>query len=127
MNEAIDGVIRVREFLDRPVLISRESARTLAGPLATAAQTEGHLNGTSAGVVVLDFAGISGVAPNFVDELIKILEEVLATGAGSRSLLVTIKNVPMRLSSKFAAIARGHHLSIAALPDGSWEMCSSAA
>lgn len=123
MSNSPGFVIGVHNILKRPVLISREAARTLQAPLATAVTA----NGSSAAGVVLDFAGISGVAPSFVDEMIKILEELLAPGPAKPPLRLTITNVPMRLSSKFSAIARGHSLSIEASPDGSWEFCSTAA
>jgi len=123
MTDSPGFVIRVHDVLQRPVLISREAARTLQDPLAAAVTAEG----SPAVAVVLDFAGISGVAPSFVDEMIKILEEVLAPGPATRPLRLTITNVPTRLSSKFSAIARGHCLSIEAFPDGSWELRSTAA
>lgn len=127
MNDSAGGVVRVHDILQRPVLISREAARALENPLAIAVASTGSTNESLPVAVVLDFNGISGVAPSFVDEMIKILEELLAPGPGTRPLRLTIANVPTRLSSKFSAIARGHSLSIEARPDGSWELCSAAA
>lgn len=127
MSQTTSPAIRVRDILERPVLISRETARVLEGPLAAAMTPSVDANASTPVAVVIDFEGISGVAPSFVDEMIKILEERLAPGPGGRPLRLTITNVPTRLSSKFAAIARGHSLSIEAFPDGSWELRSPAA
>jgi|688.fasta_scaffold482941_2 hypothetical protein len=119
--------IRVRDILQRPVLISRESARTLQDHLSAAIEATAAPAGSAAPAVILDFEGISGAAPSFVDELIKILEEVVGDRGESRALRMTITNVPMRLSAKFSAIARGHCLSVEERPDGSWDFRSTAA
>lgn len=127
MNPSPVVIVRVRDILDGPVLISRESARTLEGPLSQAVTASGGGTASPPAAVTLDFDGISGVAPSFVDEMIKILEELLVPVSATRPLRLTITRVPTRLSSKFSAIARGHSLSIETLPDGSWELRSTAA
>ncbi len=112
--------LRVSSILKDAILVSRESARQLEDPLRTImenARTPGNASGTTP--VAVDFAGVEGIAPSFLDELLSIFESLVGTdGDGEKCLIVA--NPPMRLSLKFEAVARGHAMSVRALPDGSW-------
>jgi len=115
--------LRVNDVLEDRILVSRESARLLEDPLSAimlSAKTPGNVSGASP--VVVDFQGVEGIAPSFLDELLLIFESLLGaeiTG-GERCLIVA--NPPTRLSLKFQAIARGHGMSVQALADGSWSL-----
>jgi hypothetical protein len=115
------STLRVSDILKDKVLISREAARLLEQPLRASVTDARSLK--SAGDTIsatVDFAGIEGIAPSFLDELLSIFESFVGTGTsgGQRSLMVG--NPPTRLSLKFEAVARGHGMSIRAMPDGSW-------
>ncbi len=104
--------LRVHDVLKDKVLVSRESARLLEVPLEGMIATEGT---TVDSRVTVDFEGVEGIAPSFLDELLTIFESLV----GGEQCLV-IANAPTRLSLKFEAVARGHEMSVRALPDGSW-------
>ena len=71
------------------------------------------------GEVTLDFAEVDGLTPSFLDEILSVLEEcVLASGGGR--LRVEVTNSPTQLSSKFAAVSRGHGLVAEDLGDRTW-------
>jgi hypothetical protein len=113
--------LRVRNILPDRILVSRESARLLEDPLraviageSTAGDDRGALQ------VTVDFEGIEGIAPSFLDELVRIFESAVAAEVAGRQRSLIVKNPPTRLSLKFEAIARGHGMSVQALPDGSW-------
>lgn len=112
--------LRVNDVLKDRVLVSRESARLLEGALRAllgSASTPGPVS--IATPLTVDFEGVEGMAPSFLDELVSVFEALIGPGAdGGRRLIVA--NPPTRLSSKFEAIARGHGMSVQALPDGSW-------
>ncbi len=113
--------LRVHDVLKDRVLISRESARLLEGPLAAIVEssaTPGEPLGKTP--VTVDFEGVAGIAPSFLDELVSVFEAFVGTTpqGGKRRLIVA--NPPTRLSLKFEAVARGHGLAVRALTDGSW-------
>ncbi len=111
--------LRVHDVLKDRILVSRESARRLEDPLRTImgnARTSGNASGMAP--VAVDFAGVEGIAPSFLDELLSIFESLVGAGGGERCLIVA--NPPTRLSLKFEAVARGHGMSVQAMPDGSW-------
>ena len=115
--------LRVHDILKDKVLVSRESARLLEEPLAAMVVGAGtSVDAPSASSVTVDFAGVEGMAPSFLDELLSIFESVIGreTNGHERSLIVV--NPPARLSSKFEAVARGHVMSVRALADGSWSL-----
>lgn len=113
--------LQVNDFLKDAILVSRESARLLEDPLRAIMEDARAPGSTSrASQVVVDFEGVAGVAPSFLDELLLIFESLVGpeSGAGERSLVIA--HPPTRLSLKFEAVARGHAMSVRALPDGSW-------
>lgn len=103
------------------MLVGRESAHLLKDALgAMMASGEGSENSPALTPVTVDFQGIGGIAPSFLDELISVFESFVGTGpAGGRRGLI-IASPPTRLSLKFEAVARGHGMVARALPDGSW-------
>jgi hypothetical protein len=104
--------IGVYDLLQRRALITRESARSIAGPLSAALEL-------CEGEVALDFSGVEAVTPSFVDEVLGVIYETLKAGERS-SLRVTVLNPPTRLSAKFAAVGRGRRLRISESPGGAW-------
>ncbi len=113
--------LRVHDILKDKILVSRESARLLEDALKTIrvnAVTPGEARDTTP--VSVDFEGVEGVAPSFLDELLSVFESVLGAEPGGREQGLIVANPPTRLSLKFEAIARGHGMSVRALPDGSW-------
>ena len=68
--------------------------------------------------LVLDFDGVQGVTPSFLDETFSIIDEFVAD-SDSELQRITIENPPTHLSLKFAAVGRGHGLTIDDV-DGKW-------
>lgn len=102
----------VYELLGKRILVTRESARKIQGELAA-------ILCQSPGEVELDFHGIEGLTPSFLDETLSVIEESIRE-SDSSALRVVIKNPPTHLSSKFAAVARGHKLVIVESNEGNW-------
>jgi hypothetical protein len=101
------------------MLVSRESARLLERALqAVIAGAEPPGGATESAPVTVDFAGVEGITPSFLDELVSIFESVVGESPEGRRLIVA--HPPTRLSLKFEAVARGHGMSARVLPDGSW-------
>jgi hypothetical protein len=94
------------------VLVTRASAREL-GPALAAAMAESDRT-------VIDFAGVEGVTPSFIDEVLLLTEK--GARAAGRDLVLDIRNPPTRLSEKFSAIGRGHGLLIEELESGTWHI-----
>ncbi len=111
--------LKVRDFLDDHILVGRESARRLEGAIRAALELNPPHNGELSKFVV-DFEGIQGIAPSFLDEMFLILDAVLAQETVKSERSIALANPPTRLSLKFEAVARGHGLSIAEQSDGSW-------
>jgi hypothetical protein len=113
--------LKVHDVLPDKILISRESARALEGAIrALYAGSDGtRPRGESSGFVV-DFDGIEGIAPSFLDELISVLESSLDVDAKGAARSIIVAHPPTRLSLKFEAVARAHRMTIRAQPDGSW-------
>lgn len=105
------GVLIIHDLLPSRALVSRESARSLQSALTAWSKLEEKLT--------IDFAGVDALTPSFVDELLKVLR-LIWKDTGSVKLQVSFANMPTRLSSKFAAIARAHDLKIAEVSPGSW-------
>ncbi len=82
------------------------------------ARTRENPSGTTS--IAVDFEGIEGIAPSFLDELLSIFESLIGEETGGREPCLIVANPPTRLSLKFEAVARGHGMSVRALPDGSW-------
>ena len=113
--------LRVHDVLEDKILISRESARLLEDPLRTIMQNERTPgNASGATPVAVDFAGVEGMAPSFLDELLSVFESVIEADSDGCELSLVVANPPTRLSLKFEAVARGHGMSVQAQPDGSW-------
>ena len=113
--------IRVRDVLKDRILVSRESARRLEDALRTAmAGATTRENPACTTPVIVDFEGVEGVAPSFLDELLSIFESLIGTETNDREECLIVANPPTRLSLKFEAVVRGHGMSVRALPDGSW-------
>lgn len=111
--------IRIGDFLKDKFLISRDSARELERHLATAADG-GAERAPAEATLSIDFEGVQGVSPSFVDELLRVIEPLLRSRADGQGFRLVIRRPPTRLSSKFEAVARGHSMRAVALPDGSW-------
>jgi len=112
------NALRVHQILTDKVLVSRESARLLGTELK--ALFAPNAQEPACQSITIDFHGVEGIAPSFMDELLNVFENLAASAHNGAAKELNIANPPARLSSKFQAIARGHGLSIQALPDGSW-------
>lgn len=111
----------VHHVLKDRILVSRESARLLEGPLRVAMQrSEAPAPSCDTALVAIDFIGVEGIAPSFLDELISIFESILSSSGNQSERRLMVANPPTRLSLKFEAIARGHGMSAQVLADGSW-------
>ncbi len=113
--------LRVNDILKDRILVSRESAHLLEGALnamMAPATTPGDTSGRTS--MTVDFEGIEGIAPSFLDELLSIFESIIGSGTSGLERCLVVANPPTRLSLKFEAIARGHGMSVRAHPDGSW-------
>jgi hypothetical protein len=106
------SALRIHDLLANRVLVTRESARSIAPEIGSAIAS-GEKS------ITLDFAGIDAITPSFMDEVLSVVEEFLTEG-GAERLEIIIVQPPTRLSSKFAAIGRGHGLAMEERPDGSW-------
>jgi hypothetical protein len=118
--------LRVRDILADKILVSRESAHLLEQPLAAmlSALSPAEDEPTPIGV---DFEGVEGIAPSFLDELLSVFESVMRMQGAAQQRSLMVIHPPARLSLKFEAVARGHDLSIQALPEGSWSLTHAAA
>lgn len=113
--------LRIHDLLKDRILVTRESARQLMAPLQ--AMWDGSASqdkSPDADGVTVDFDGVEGMAPSFLDELISVFEAVTGREPGERSRCLVVANPPTRLSLKFEAVARGHGMTGRAAPDGSW-------
>ena len=119
--------LRVNDVLKDRILVTRESARLLQEAMSAmiaAAGTSGNPSGEAS--LGIDFEGVEGMAPSFLDELLSVFESLLGErgNVGKRCLIVA--NPPTRLSLKFEAIARGHGMSVRTTPNGSWLLTETA-
>lgn len=116
--------VLVQQILTDKILVSRESAHRLREALSSLLRScPADTDDPDVSVAVtVDFAGIEGITPSFLDELISIFEELLSQGSGRDRPAMVVRHPPTRLSLKFEAVARGHDLVVAALPDGSWRL-----
>jgi hypothetical protein len=102
--------LRINDLVGRKVLVLRESARPLAPALLTAID-EGN------GKIELDFSGIEGITPSFLDELLGIISEQLTK---RESVEIVISHPPTTLSEKFSAVGRSYGLTIRETVGGDW-------
>ncbi len=118
--------LRVNNVLKDKILVSRESAHLLEDALmAMMAASRPSENPSDTTSLAVDFEGIEGIAPSFLDELVSIFESIVGSQTSAPDRCLVIANPPTRLSLKFEAIARGHGMSVRALPDGSWLLTDS--
>ncbi len=115
------NALRVSDILKDKILVSRESARLLKTAIIAALERSPAPAGSpDEKPVAVDFDGVEGMAPSFLDELLSILESLMEASPNGRERGVIVRNPPTRLSSKFEAVARGHGMTARAQPDGSW-------
>jgi len=112
--------IRVNDILKDRILVSRESARLLEDALKKTILCPALPGGETP--VTVDFEGVEGMAPSFLDELLSAFESLVGKETNGQGRCLIVANPPTRLSLKFEAIARGHGMSVTALPDGSWRL-----
>ena len=105
-------MISLFDVLQKRVVTSRESARSLRPTIAAAAASHDQ-------PIIFDFEGIQGVTPSVVDEILLILDAVLPpeypVDPG-----VEFRKVPMELSRKYDAVANAHKLLFTQDGRGSW-------
>jgi len=104
--------LRLHDLLHRRVLVTRESARSLEAFLSSSLDL-------ALPEIRIDFAGVEGVTPSFIDELLGVLKGATASASANGRRFV-FANLPTRMSEKFAAIARGRNLTLRVGGDESW-------
>lgn len=115
------ATLLVSSVLKDKILISRESAHLLEAEFIAIKMREGsHVEAIDTCGLTIDFAGVDGVSPSFVDELLCIFDSLTREKNDGRQRCLTVTNPPMRLSLKFEAVARGHGMTVRAMPNGSW-------
>lgn len=107
--------VLVKEVIHDRILVSRESAHLLEQHISKALAAAGTL-----AQITVDFQGIDGMAPSFLDELLSIFASMTTEATDKGQMAVVIANPPSRLSSKFEAVARGRSVAIELLPNGCW-------
>ena len=106
------ATIKIYQLLGKRIPVTRESAHRMEGVLAAALADD-------PGEVELDFHGVEGLTPSFLDETLSIIEK-LGSGSEHPPLRVSVKHTLTHLSSKFAAVARGHQLTITGSDSEGW-------
>ena len=104
--------LKIFDLMGKRVLVTRGSARAIQSNLAAALSEE-------EGQVALDFFGIDGLAPSFLDEILSVVEDCIQDTSHNQ-LQIMVMNSPTQLSSKFAAVGRGHGLTIRESGSGTW-------
>ncbi len=89
-------MVKVKERLPHRAVIVRVLARELGEELAREAAVDSPL--------VIDFDGIDGVSPAFVDEILTMLDEADAPGPER----LVFANLPTKLSMKYTVLAGAH-------------------
>ncbi|MBI4337626.1 MAG: STAS-like domain-containing protein [Chloroflexi bacterium] len=69
--------------------------------------------------VSIDFIGVEAVTPSFLDALLRILSEE-AGSATAKAVRVTITNLSIELSSRFAAMTRFHGFDLQEAGASTW-------
>jgi STAS-like domain of unknown function (DUF4325) len=91
--------IEVFQFLQRKVLVTRESASIIRDAINSSVKASGEVN--------LDFTGIDAMTPSFVDEVLGIIDD--AKVASDRpEVRVVFLHTPTSLSTKYLAIGKRH-------------------
>lgn len=105
--------IEVRAWTPLKILLARETAQRLREPMTQA------MRSAEVGELEIDYRGVEGMGPSFVDELLAVVEELITDRARSRVHIV-FTHPPARLSLKFTAVGRGRGYTAAERGDGSW-------
>lgn len=105
--------VNVFPIVGKPVLVSRESARSISVLLADGEDDR-------EGRVCLDFSGARGVAPSFLDEALLVAEEWLRDSGHTHGTVI-LANLPSTMSSSHHAIARAHGRTLVENESGDWE------
>lgn len=105
--------VKLWEILHKKVLVSRESARVITWALKRSPTSDGL-------VVTIDFTGIEGVTPSFVDETLTILKEWIGQQKEQRPWSILLVAPPTRLTLKFSAVAKAHELEIRETSSDTW-------
>lgn len=106
------AIVKVYDLEKKRVLVTRESARAIE-PILCSAMAQGQ------GELALDFSGVEGMTPSFLDEILGIIQTCIQTAKPKRFRLL-IDHPPTRLSAKFAAVGRGRGLSLRESEGGAW-------
>ena len=104
--------IYISHSLQKRLLLTRESAHALHDEVCSALR-EGD------GWLLLDFAGVEGVSPSFLDELLQVVRQAAGEEAWP-FLIIRLANPPTPLSSKFEAVGRGHKRVVRQSDEGDW-------
>jgi hypothetical protein len=105
--------IEIFLFLNRKILVTRESASAVRDAIDSSIKADGE--------VTLDFTGIDAVTPSFVDELLAMIDD--ARSASSRhEVRVVFAHTPTPLSAKFLAIGKRHGATMSESGSDSWEI-----
>ena len=86
------------ELIQKQVLVARETARQLEKFVIAAVKADPE-------EITLNFSGAEGIAPNFFDELLSIIDDQ----APSRYFTLHLINMPTSLSKKFVYIAQTYN------------------
>lgn len=104
--------VKMYDLERKRILVTRQSARGIE-PILCAAMVEGQ------GQIALDFSGVDGVTPSFLDETLAVIQKCIQTTQGKEFRLLVV-HPPTRLSAKFAAVGRARGLSISESESGTW-------
>lgn len=114
-------MIRIQDILHEKILVSRESARKLQSHIMQQIESiTQHEEANSESSIILDFEGVEGMTPSFLDELLRVFESVVFGDSDRVGAELIVRNPPSRMSTKFEAVARSHDISIRILDDTSW-------
>lgn len=105
--------IEVFQFLQRKILVTRESASAVRDAIESAIRADGE--------VTMDFSGIDAVTPSFVDEILGMIDDARA-GSSRREVRVVFVHTPTPLSTKFLAIGKRHGVTISQSGSEAWEI-----
>jgi hypothetical protein len=109
--------IEVFQFLQRKILVTRESPSAVRGVIESAIGTDGE--------VALDFNGIHAVTPSFVDEILAIIDDARASSS-RQEVRVVFLHAPTPLSAKYLAIGKRHGVTLSQSGSDAWEIKNAA-
>jgi hypothetical protein len=105
--------LKISDILGKQrLLVSRDSARSL-GPILK------DLTSGRSEELELDFDGIEGITPSFLDELLGVLD-IAVTSSGNRTVRILLRRPPTRLSTKFSAVGEGRGFEVSQTAGGDW-------